>query len=303
MGGHASSDTKSSALTLSRILGCQPDDLPTLPTTAVELVETTNRRDADAEDLVKIINHDPSLAARLLRMANSPVYMVSEEVVDLRRAVVVLGFAEISRLAMALTVLTAAGGDRPLRRRMQRLKLWKHSQAVGFICDSLAREVLGWGPGYYIFGLVHDIGKVALDYHRPEKFTEVLNLIESKGIPWTMAENETLMLDHGFVGLSLMDFWELPRELVEAVGHHHDPWNAPEEHRERAALVFLADYMARLMGYYSFDGEKNVELASTIEPRMSEFLKTVPWAVDALKSQDVKSRLKDMMAKLTDEGF
>ncbi len=287
---------------LSRILGCHPEDLPTLPTTAMELMEMTNQSDASAEDLVKIIRQDPSLAARLMRLANSPAFATGVEVTDLTRAVVVLGFSEIARLAMALTILTAAGGDRPLRRRMQRAKLWWHSQVVGIICDALARDVLDWGGGYYVFGLIHDIGKVALDSHRPEKFTEVLNTIERESVGWVEAENKVLMVDHAFVGLSLLAYWELPQQMVQAVGHHHDPWEA-EEHQDIAGMLFLADHLAKTLGYFSFDAEKKIDLAAILDERTSEFLKSRGWALEALRSPEVRDNIEQRIAQVSEEGF
>lgn len=293
---------KKYSLLLSRILGCHPEDLPTLPTTAMELIEVTNQPDASAEDLVKIIKQDPSLAARLMRLANSPAFMTSEQVTDLTRAVVVLGFSEIARLAMALTILTAAGGDRPLRRRMQRSKLWRHSQVVGIICDVLARDILEWGPGYYVFGLIHDIGKVALDSHRPEKFTEVLNTIDREAIGWVEAENKILMVDHAFVGLALLTYWELPDQLVQAVGHHHDPW-AAKDHQDLAGMLFLADHLAKTLGYYSFDAEKKLDLSAALDDRTTTFLKSRGWALGTLRSPEVRRKIEHKIQQVSDEGF
>lgn len=301
MGQDKQARINASAQILSRILGCSPHDLPTLPSTAMELLDITNRPDASADDLVKLVSRDPSVAARLLRMANSPVYIVGEPVTDLTRAVVVLGFAEIARLAVAISVLTAAGGDKPIRRRMQRLRLWDHCQVVGTICEILGRDVLDWGRGYYIYGLIHDIGKVALDSHRPETFTGILNAIDKQCMTWVDAENQALMVDHGFVGLSLMTYWEMPEEMIQAVGHHHDPWEAGEQ-QDVAGMVFLADYLAKSLGHFSFDAEKKIELASTIDERMSEFLKSRDWALTVLKSPDLRTTIEEKLAKLAGEG-
>lgn len=288
--------------TLCRLLGRKPEELPSLPATAIELLKVTNRWDTSAEDLVRVIRQDPSLATRLVRIANSPVYTTGERVTDLSRAVVILGFPEVARIGAGLSILAAAGGDKPIRRRIARYNLWRHSQAVGTICNILARDLLGWGPGFYMFGLIHDIGKVAVDSYQPAKFTQILKTIDQQAVDWVQAENQILLADHGFVGLSLLASWELPEQIVQSVGNHHQPWEAGE-HQELAAMIFLADYIARAQGFYALEAEKKINLPSTLDRTMIAFLKSLPWTMEALRSPKLRAEIKRKIADTGQSGL
>lgn len=285
---------KQSAKLLSRILGCNPKSLPTLPSTALEISKLTKSETTSADDLVWVIKHDPTLAARLLQMANSPVFWTGEPVTEISRAVVLLGFDEIANLAMAINIFSAAGGDRPLRRRMQRVKLWQHSVVVGLLCEILARDVLEWGTGHYTYGLIHDIGKVALDAHRPDDVTQVLNRIEKRGASWLEAENEVMLVDHAFVGRALMDYWDLPRQMVAAAGGHHQPWEW-EENKDLAGLVYVADTIAKLLGHQSFDQEKQVDASEWMSGPGSEFMGQRGWTMEQFASRDTKEKLLEAL--------
>ncbi|MGD8561855.1 MAG: HDOD domain-containing protein [Desulfarculaceae bacterium] len=297
-----SAQAKPSARALGRILGCQPEDLPTLPATAMQLNKLASDDKASVQDLAQVINRDPPLAATLLKVANSPFFKPQEPVTEVGRAVVILGFKEVCNLALGLTILASSGGLGPLKRRIQRQDLWRHSLVTGLLTDLLAREDLGLGSGHYIHGLLHDLGKVALDAFRSEDVGRLLAAIEKEQRDWNSLEDEITGVDHGFVGQMILDYWDLPLDLVTAVGLHHRPWEAGP-HQDQAGLVCLANYLARRMGYHSFAGESGLEDDPTVMEPMQAFFAKRGWDPERILKTRIEQGLEQTLASVQAIGI
>lgn len=283
---------KQAAGALARVLGAKPENLPTLPQTALQVSRLTEDQGTHLKHLAQVIQRDPPLAARILRMANAPAFRVRAggEIRDIARAVNLMGFKQVGNLAIGLTVISALGAGQPLKNRMKMLQLWKHSVVVGLLCEILANGELGLGRGFYVYGLVHDIGKLALSSFRAVQYEEVLLLVE-KGASPIEAENQVLMVDHCFVAQNLLIYWDLSPALVAAAGSHHAPWDAGE-YEPVAGLVFLADLLAGVLGYKCFqqDGDALLELPAG---PVGAYLKDKGWSLPEF----IKSGLKDRLVK------
>jgi HD-like signal output (HDOD) protein len=285
-------DNKSAALALSRILGCQPESLPTLPSAAQEVSRLTSGADSQIDELVKVLKRDPPLAARVLQLANSPLFRTLQPITTLDRAVMVLGFDTLRNLTMGLAILSSLGSSGAIKRRILRARLWKHSLIVAMFTEVLARDLLGLGRGYYTLGLLHDLGKVALDAFRSTDVDKVLSVIEQQRLPWPLAEAEVLRFDHGFVGEQLLLFWDLPQDMAIAVAHHHEPWLAGQ-HQDMAGAVFLADLLAKRMGHHCFDREAQAEVDLAQLPEALDFMKAKGWNLAEIEEAYAKKALEE----------
>ena len=147
-------------------------NLPSLPLTVVALGEAVQDERCTVDRILAILSKDPSLSATLLRLANSALYGAEESVMDLRTAVLRLGFDAVANLGTGAAVIkTLKGGT-----HLDAVKLWQHSVAVGLTAKGvcvLARRH-GQAETAFLTGLLHDIGKIALDTCYPEDYTIVL---------------------------------------------------------------------------------------------------------------------------------
>ena len=264
---------------LTGCLGCALDDLPTLPDVAMRIMHLTASDEHTAKDLAHEIGQDPSLASRVLRAANSPYFGYLAKVEDLNRAVVLMGFDEVRNIAMGIAAFESVRTKRALRRRMQRNNLWAHSQHVGVLAELLGKHVLGMGNGYYVSGLLHDIGKVALDAHRPEEFDKVLDVVSRGRSDWVSAEREIMGVDHGMVGGALLEYWNFPPNLVTAAAGHHEPWNMGDKARS-AGVVFLADILAQLDKFNVGGAPKSLPKRLPLGGPVNEFLANMGWSIN-----------------------
>ena len=225
--------------------------LPTLPAVAGRLLAVTTSDDSCARDVVAIIESDASLTAAILRMVRRADLGVDARVTTVQRAVTLLGFRAIRNAILSVQVYTTlAGPDENERLLDLRRELWKHSLAVACTADMLASGIGGAlaGGEAFVCGLLHDVGKIALDVCLPKSFARVVGIVERNRECICDVERELFGLDHTVAGKRLAARWQLPSAIVECVWmHHQDPQSLPSSvaNRDLVALIHLADDLVR----------------------------------------------------------
>ncbi len=213
--------------------------LPSLPLTVVALGEAVQDERCTVDRILAILSKDPSLSATLLRLANSALYAGEGSVMDLRTAVLRLGFDAMANLGTGAAVIrTLKGGT-----HLNAVKLWQHSVAVGLsakgVCILAKRH--GQAESAFLTGLLHDIGKIALDTCFPEAYALVLEKV-AQGAFFVDAEREVLGMDHAEAGSILAADWSFPQAIVEVIRDHHNP----QAGDFLPNLIHLADLLVRM---------------------------------------------------------
>lgn len=210
----------------------------------VQLLGLLSKSDCDNEEIIRIIQQDATISAKLLGMCNSAVYGLAMPVSSIDQAVLYLGHSEIHRLALNAGFndkLNPALSGYAIRED----ELWQHSLLTGLVCVMLAEST--GEPEVdqaiaYTGGLIHDIGKIVISRAiSPPHRDAILDLIERKEETLVAAERAVLGTDHAEVGARLLETWRLPKLLVEAVAYHHRPTSSP---LKLSALVHVADLIA-----------------------------------------------------------
>ena len=134
--------------------------LSSLPGVAQRIIEVADDEDSTAEDLLKVVEQDPTLAVRIMRTVNSTFFGLHQEVADLQTAVSMLGFVEVRKLALTVCVARLCE-ENSSYHSFSREGLWKHMVTVAEI-SRLVSEICGCGKPEeaYMAGLLHDIGLV-----------------------------------------------------------------------------------------------------------------------------------------------
>ncbi len=195
------------------------DSIPTLPVTLHRVRRAARRDAAGSSELARLVEVDPALTAKVLRVMNSPFYEKRFRMSTLTHAVAMLGRTALGRLAEGIDVFPerdpGAGGLDPYA-------FWEHSLAVAAASRAIAREV-----GYdlpeeaYVGGLLHDLGVVVLHlYASEEDFDRVRGEVEG-GVPVETAERRILGMDHCQVGALVAEQWRFPRILKDVIQFHH----------------------------------------------------------------------------------
>ncbi len=216
-------------------------DIPALPVVASRILHIIADDNSSLEELRKVISMDQSFSSRLLKVANSPYYRASNTVSDITDAITRIGFTTVQALVFAISL-------KDLRRPLNKTDflLWEHSLAVSVASSLIARDMGLLSTGEtFIYGLLHDIGKVMINLSLKKEFAEVIRMVEERQIPFFEAENEILGFDHGDMGKFVADQWRLPANLAFVIANHHETdilkSDAPADLKKKTVIVKAAD--------------------------------------------------------------
>jgi len=219
--------------------------LPVVPQVTIRLLNAVDSPDASAQELAGIIEADPALTLRLLKVANSSFYGQRAQVGSVRSAVVVLGSKTIRSLALAVWTQTLRAQARSPEEAALVEPVLGHGLAVGVLSGQLAERVnRSLGEDAFMAGLLHDIGRVALLFHLGGAYqATILGPAEREGFLLHEREQEVLGFDHRELGSALMTSWSLPPFLADVAERHHDAEIVPRD-RFFVAATALADLLA-----------------------------------------------------------
>lgn len=219
--------------------------LISLPEVAIRVNAMVNDQKASTSDIGRVIQQDPALTARLLKIANSPLYGFAAQIDTVSRAVTVLGLKEIRDLVLATSAIQAFNVKPGLESFDA---LWSHN----IYCAIAARELAvrcksGHVESMFISGLLHDIGRMLFITLLPEAMTNVQARINGRAEHGLCAaEREVIGFDHAEAGGELVKQWGLPEGLEACVRYHHSPAQAEAGHTLEVAIVHLADALAHV---------------------------------------------------------
>lgn len=217
---------------------------PVLPAVALQLMDLSRRPDTGADEVVRLLESDPMLAAHTLRLCRSAFYRTREPVHSLKQAVVSLGLSTLRDL-----VLQAALEQRLFRAPVYSdvlARLARHSQGTAVAARILCRYTALADEYAFLCGLLHDVGLAAL-----------LIALGEGALGEAPVDSEALWpaLDrvHGHASARLGALWELPEDIQRVIGHHHQPRIEGMVH-PLAAAVCLAEHEALEAGWVVLDG-------------------------------------------------
>jgi len=195
--------------------------LPTLPVVALKILEVARRDDVTVGEMERVISQDPPLAAKVLRIINSPFYSLPRKVTSVRQAISLLGVNSVKNLALGFSLVKGAGGK---PSGFDYLGFWKRSIFAAVAGNLLAKAVPGVScEDCFFLGLLQDIGVLALNHVAPERYEEVLRLKRAEGCRLAEAERQVLGMDHAEAGSYLIETWGLPPAFFVSIRFHHAP--------------------------------------------------------------------------------
>ena len=226
-------------------------ELPTFPTTALEVMRLASDDDTSAAELSRIVSRDPALSARILRVANSPYYGFAKKISTIEWAIVALGFETLRETVLSLTLIDLFRG--PASKYFDPRKFWKHSIDTASAARTIAKEMRNRVPGEaYAAGLLHDIGILVIYRFFQDDFIEIQRLVEEDSLLLSQAETVVVGTSHADVGAWLAERWNFPTHFVEAIRFHHNPGYA-QINPELTAIVHVANQIACCEGYSCSD--------------------------------------------------
>ncbi len=226
--------------------------LPPLPQSAARLAHLLSTDESDLAEIIRVIEYDPTLTIRLLRIANSALFGARHRIGTVRESLIRLGTGTVAGFVVGSCVRPMLGKMIPGYNIPER-EFWRHSLASAFAAEALQARCRAGGQLAFTAALLHDIGKLVLGPFLNAELTAWLQraVTEGQQSPF-QAESEILSVHHGEAGGIVAQHWMLPEILVKGIIHHHTPDQGGEG---ICYVTYLADVVAhRIAAGQTSDG-------------------------------------------------
>lgn len=221
------------------------NELSSVTNTISEIDEMLKEETRSASDISKIIDKDMTLSARLLKVANSPIYNSNIKKVDNSRdAVVRVGYSNIKEVLLSTIVSDLFKGDKQICD-FSISKLWNASRAVALVNKRIYTDLLKSNNTYpYLAGLLHNIGIAIAYQYQNANFKRAIQNRYSKQNSLPLEEEKSMKMTHEEIGKALAIKWNLGDNLQFIMGNHHSlKSNASHNQRQLFFATKMSQYM------------------------------------------------------------
>ena len=219
-------------LEVQRKLGVAVERMPAFPQSVQKVLELTRNINCLPKDLVAVIEKDPVMTMKILRVINSAYYSLPNKITSVSQSVVYLGLNTIKNLALSIAAVGMLPRFNTSGFDIQGYLL--HSLTTAAVarqlCGTYAKGQVDPGDAY-IAGLLHDFGKAVFAQFMAAEFSHSLAVAQDRNIPLHEAELEVIGANHAVVGSMLATKWQFPAHLIDCIRDHH------ADHAEPSALL------------------------------------------------------------------
>jgi HD-like signal output (HDOD) protein len=227
------------------------DSLPAMPVIAQKLLALDLDSIEGERSLLKLIEQDPQISAKIIGLANTPLFGASKRVTSVQDAAILLGLTRVKSVTMCIAVMTSL--IKKPRGKLDIQKLWLHSLGISLalrvIAQAMPRNTRPQDDEIFLAGLLHDIGFMVLN-HLDQKLSDELHtrFANNKDQTSEAIESELLGISHCELGAELARYWDLPDSIIAVIRYHH----TPNEERAGAGqpLVSMINLAEKLISEY-----------------------------------------------------
>lgn len=243
--------TKEQGMEIAKEIIAEIDKMPQFPESVIRLEKNLANPNADFNSVATIIKTDPSLTTEIIRIANSPIYMLPKKVADVTTAVRMIGLKGVRNLVLSHGVKLVFN---KMYKKEKIDEVMEHSYRVALYCSQIAKlkKMDALLEDIYVAAMLHDFGKIITNSLQPDLIQKLNTLCDEKGIPITSLEDLTSGYNHAMIGSLLAEKWNFPDRFVQSIRFHHVPLEADEEFRAIINTVYLGNEM-----YYIFKNARS----------------------------------------------
>ncbi|MGB2985378.1 MAG: HDOD domain-containing protein [Phycisphaerae bacterium] len=211
-------------------------ELPSPTGVALQILKLAQDEDSTVEQIAAVVESDPAIVSRLLKLVNSPLAGMPRQIASIQRTVALLGVNTVTSLALGFSLVSnhrqgeCSAFDHEL--------FWSESVARGAAARHIANRVKSFSPDEaFTCGLLSQIGRLALATAFPEHYANTLRTAASDDSE-ELAEVEQAVfgIDHNELAAEMMGDWHMPVIFQEAVRAQGAPDKGNLEPDSRAVL-------------------------------------------------------------------
>jgi HD-like signal output (HDOD) protein len=262
---------KSMAATAGTVLGAKP-----FPESARRLAELSSRDNGQVDEMVVVLEGDPALSAKLLRMVNSAAFGLRQRCTSIRHAITLVGSKQLHHLATTAAVLDMFGSE-----GTHAASALEHSAIVGAFCRYLGVHLGLPAEDLFTAGVLHDIGKLMLLETYGERYQRLLDAGGCAPDTLFSIERAEYGFDHGVLAAHVFKSWNIPDPIPKIVAWHHEPTRAFESGTLHASLVQVLRLADALVYAFSRDASR-AELGDVARQGAASYLDISEAQLDAM---------------------
>ncbi len=219
-------------------------NLPTLPHILVKLISACNKDDVDIVEVAGLVEKDPALSSKILKLVNSAFYGLPQKIESIRHSISYLGTGAIKNIAIGSSIHQTFRS--PKGSALFNMKIfWWHSLRCAVLARLIAREINYKNPEEaFLTGLLHDIGRLVLWVNYPDEYSKLLEKHNGRS-DLLLAGEIRQGVTHCEVGAWLLHRWNLQPFVVDAVLYHHEPQKRIKNALSLVQIIWVANALSR----------------------------------------------------------
>lgn len=236
--------------------------LPAIPKIAQEILSLKLVTDEGERTLLRLIEQDPLLSAKVIGLSNAPLFGASKEIMTVKDAVTLLGYKRVKMIALSFAMMSSMVKGPTGSLDVQHL--WQHSMTVAMAMHTTSRampsDIRPPDDEIFLAGLLHDIGFLVLNHINPKLSDKFHTRMAAEvGRPVEEIEAEMLEMSHSELGAALGRYWNLPEAIVAVLRYHHQPGEAQAAIGQ--PLVMMAGIAEKLLPTFGMSEHTQPEIS------------------------------------------
>ncbi len=262
--------------------------LPSPPAIAIRILDMVRKDDFSFSDLAQIIESDPALVAKILKVANSSYYNFARKVTSIEMALSVLGTHAVKNIALSFVICS------DIKRRVENgfnFDLYWRRAITSAVAADLTAALVGFrSPDVFVTALLQDIGIIVFNASFPEHYQLTMNENLASPAPLYELEEHCYGFGHHELGAELLLRWQLPEGICIPIRYHHRLDPVPEQYRKQVEILRLSDCLASI-----YHGNKSVDKVGEVRKMLKAKFGIQGEAVDKL-IDEVASKSLEILA-------
>lgn len=243
---------------LEKIINIQ--EFATLPQVTTKILQYIERDDFTFQDLAKLIESDPTLSMKLIKVANAPMFATRAGINSIQQAVQVLGVNRVANLVLAVSIFSkfVISENKAIVEYVN--KFWWHSSCTAIVAKSISKKLnVNLNEKEFTLGLLHDIGKLAMMQFDGKRYIKVLEMVEQDDVAPVVADKKFFDCSHIEVTTAILNKWNMPDDFIGISTRNYDLCRNDVE-KNIMSVVLLADVFCEIWGSGFFGGISQVHI-------------------------------------------
>ena len=232
--------------------------IPSPPSIAVRIIEAVKKDDANFNELARIISSDPALATKILMVANSSFYKISQKIDSIQKALTILGTNTLKNIALSFVI------SKEFRRSSDNGFdfdfFWKRALTAAVSADILSPVISDKNEDTFVTALLQDIGIIIMYLCRSKDYLKVLEEKKASSLALEEAERKIFGFDHQELSSEVLKHWGIPETIYGPIRYHHRYKNIPQNFRHASHLLLLSNKLSSV-----YHGNRSAEKLQDIK--------------------------------------